>query len=241
MSFDYSIIIPAYNEEAFLGPTLDSAKAAMSVSELRGEVIVVDNASTDRTAAIAEERGARVVFEPHRQISRARNTGGRSASGRFLFFLDADTTLSPELLGKALLLLESGKYYGGGAKVRFDLDDQPWSVRAFTNFWNALARRRSWGAGCFLFSLREAFEAIGGFREDIYAAEEIFFCIALKKWGRKRNLRFELIEAPPVLTSSRKIQKGRHLSLLGNYFLLGLCPFLLRFRRVCRPWYGDDA
>ncbi len=240
MSFDYSIIIPAYNEEAFIEKTLDAVRTAMDAVGFQGELIVVDNASTDRTAAIANEYGATVVFESHRQISRARNAGGRAASGRFLVFLDADTTISPELLEKVLSLLESGEYYGGGVAVRFDRENLPWSVRFFTKFWNGIARRRSLAAGCFVFVRKEAFDAVGGFREDLYAGEEVFFSLALKKWGRKRKLRFEMIETPSISTSSRKIDKG-HFSLLGAMLLLGFCPFLLRSRRFCWPWYGKDV
>ena len=73
---DYSIIIPAYNEEEYLPRTFTSLKKAMNaLNGFNGEVVVTDNNSTDRTAAIAEESGARVVFEEHRQIARARNTG----------------------------------------------------------------------------------------------------------------------------------------------------------------------
>jgi len=75
---DYSIIIPAYNEEALLPRTLRSLRRAMErLPEYEGEVIVTDNASTDRTAGVAAAHRARVVHEPHRQIARARNAGAR--------------------------------------------------------------------------------------------------------------------------------------------------------------------
>ena len=96
--FDYSVIIPAYNEELHLPETLRNLQKAMeAVTPLRGEIIVVDNNSTDRTAEIAHDAGARVVFEAHNQISRARNCGGRAANSRNLIFLDADTIIRPEI------------------------------------------------------------------------------------------------------------------------------------------------
>ncbi|MCK4423440.1 MAG: glycosyltransferase, partial [Candidatus Omnitrophica bacterium] len=72
MAVDYSVIIPAYNEEKYLPGTLAGLKESMdALPGLCGEIIVVNNNSTDRTAVIAEKSGARVIFEEHRQIARA--------------------------------------------------------------------------------------------------------------------------------------------------------------------------
>ena len=98
----YSLIIPAYNEEEWLARSLPAVRAAMTAVNVPGEVIVVDNNSTDRTAAVAREQGAEVVHEPVNQISRARNTGARCSRGRYLMFLDADTLLPPGTLRAAL-------------------------------------------------------------------------------------------------------------------------------------------
>jgi len=86
MTICYSIIIPAYNEEDWLSRTLSALDEAMGTLSLRGEVIVVDNNSSDRTPQIARQHNARVVFEPVNQISRARNTGARAAKGRYFIF-----------------------------------------------------------------------------------------------------------------------------------------------------------
>jgi glycosyltransferase involved in cell wall biosynthesis len=83
MAVDYSIVIPAFNEEEFLPATLAAVRAAMAAQTgACGELIVVDNNSTDRTAAVARSLGAQVVFEPVNQISRARNCGAAAALGR---------------------------------------------------------------------------------------------------------------------------------------------------------------
>ena len=128
MSSRFALIIPAFNEEAYLPATLAAAREAMAgVNPFPGELIVVDNHSTDRTAEIAREHGAdRVVYEPVNQISRARNAGARAAMENpncaFLVFLDADTHLPPELLRQALEALSSEKVCGGGA---ITVSDQP--------------------------------------------------------------------------------------------------------------------
>ena len=97
MGIQYSVIIPAYNEENWLPQTLAGLKTAMAASDLPGEIIVVDNNSTDRTAQIAASHGARVIFERRNQISRARNAGAGAARRGHLIFLDADTLIPPGL------------------------------------------------------------------------------------------------------------------------------------------------
>ena len=82
-SMKLTVIVPAFNEEAYLTPTLNSIETAAAYLRTRSNVdidmIVVDNNSEDETAAIAREKGATVVHEPAQGIARARNTGARHA------------------------------------------------------------------------------------------------------------------------------------------------------------------
>lgn len=236
MTVDYSIVIPAYNEESELPATLASVHAAMTQQTALGEVVVVDNNSTDRTAAVAEEQGARVFFEPFNQISRARNTGARAARGRYLIFLDADTRLPAPLLREALDRLRSGRHAGGGAMVVFD---RPMGRigRGMLAGWGRLSRWNSWAAGSFIFCRREAFEAVGGFSEAVYASEEIWLSRALRRWGKARGLRFSIVPEPPVVTSSRKMDWYSGRRMLALLVLHILCPWSVRSRRWCRFWY----
>ena len=237
MSIDYSIIIPAYNEQELLPATLQSVKQAMAaVQELAGEVIVVDNNSTDATATIAAQAGARVVTEAINQISRVRNAGARAANGRYLIFLDADTVISPELLIKALGLLASGECCGGGVRV---VGDQalPFLPEQLMSFWNSLSLRFGWAAGCFVFCLREGFEAVHGFSEKVYASEEIWFSRRLAAWGRPRKLAFTIITEPAIVTSLRKLEWYPLTHMLGHIVMFTLFPPAVFFKRLCRPWY----
>jgi glycosyltransferase involved in cell wall biosynthesis len=154
MPVDYSIIVPAYNEEALLAETLGQLKVAMAGQPLTGELIVVDNNSTDRTGEIARGLGANVVFEPINQISRARNAGARSAHGRYLVFVDADTKIAPELLRQALSNLESGRYCGGGAVVALDTGVDR-VARLGLRLWNWLSLWLGLAAGCFFYCRRD--------------------------------------------------------------------------------------
>ena len=235
-----SIVIPAYNEAEYLPDTLDSVRSASAAVFPDGgcEIIVVDNNSTDETARIAAEHGAgvRVVFEPVNQISRARNTGARSAAGRFLLFLDADTRLSAPLFERALSHLRSHQCVGGGVVVALDRPLTPvaqWTV----NTWNRLSQRQGLAAGCFIYCLREAWDAVGGFSERVYAGEEIWFSRRLRRWGRGRGLGFRIIADIPIRTSGRKVEWFTTAQVARRAIPLLLCPWLTRSKRFCDLWY----
>lgn len=236
MAIDYSVIVPAYNEEAYLGHTLDALRQAMATIPLKGEVVVTDNNSTDATAEIAAASGAKVVFEPVNQISRARNAGARQAVGRYLVFIDADTAVTPALLQTALDNLESGSCCGGGAGV--DMDG-PISrgARSVVNFWNFVSRTFRLAAGCFVYCRRDDFEACGGFSEKVYAGEEVWLSAALKRLGRKTKRKFIIIRQPMAITSGRKLRWFNTMQHLLLLIILGFFPYLLRFKRVAWYWY----
>ena len=89
-----SFIVPAHNEQAGLGKTLQAIHDSARVVGQPYEIIVVDDASTDATAEIAREHNATVVPVNHRQIAATRNSGGRAANGDRFFFVDADTIIN---------------------------------------------------------------------------------------------------------------------------------------------------
>lgn len=237
---DYSIVVPAYNEQALLPATLASLRGAMAATPLAGELVVCDNASGDATAAVAEAGGARVVVEPVRQISRARNAGARAASGRHLVFVDADTLVPGPLLAAALAALESGRVCGGGSTAEME-GVEGGLARQMVRLWNAVSRRRRLAAGSFVFCRRDAFEAVGGFSLGVYASEEIWLSRALKRWGRARGLEFVILEGHPVLTSGRKVRWYPPAVLLGVAIGFLLLPFLVRSKRFCWLWYHRPA
>jgi glycosyltransferase involved in cell wall biosynthesis len=237
---DYSVVVPAFDEEALLPATLASIRAAMAAVPLAGEIVVCDNNSTDGTAAAARAGGARVVFEPHNQIARARNTGARAALGKWLVFVDADTEVNPGALRGALDHLASGRVVGGGCLVRMETGGRM-GGGFLVRHWNWLSRTFRLAAGSFVFARRDAFEEVGGFPESHYAGEEIFLTFALKRWGRKRGLAFRVLDRDPVTTSPRKLDWYSSWTLAGTLFLMTLCPPLARSRSFCRIWYRRPA
>jgi glycosyltransferase involved in cell wall biosynthesis len=236
MATDYSIIVPAYNEEAMLENTLDHLKEAMATVSLNGEIIVADNNSTDRTEEIAKSAGATVVFESVNQISRARNAGAKNANGRYLVFVDADTIVPPALLQKALNNLESGQCCGGGVTVAAE-ESVNVLVKGVLGFWNFLSRTFRLAAGCFVYARSDDFKACGGFSEKVYATEEIWFSIALKRLAGKHKRKFIIINAPKVITSGRKLVWYRYSYQMLLMLIVCLFPFLTRFKWACGFWY----
>ena len=226
-----SFVVPAFDEERELPATLDALHAAARATGEPYEVIVADDGSTDGTAAIAAARGARLVPVAHRQIAATRNSGARAATGETLVFVDADTRIDAPVLRAALAALAGGAV-GGGAAVRFD-GQVPRYGQALLAATVWAFRHARLAAGCFLFCKSEAFAAVGGFDERLYASEEIALSRALGRRGRFVVLR----EA--VVTSGRKLRVHSGLELLGTLAGLALRgPGALRRRRGLEHWYG---
>ena len=200
-----SIIVPAFNEERLLRDTLLSihkASRAFHDAGWSSELIVCDNNSTDRTREIAAAAGARVVFEPINQISRARNAGAAVASGDWLVFVDADSHPSAQLFAEVVGAITSGDCLAGGATVAVDSDRR--IVRATVASWNILSRSARWLAGSFIFCEAATFRRIGGFSQHIYAGEEIDLSRRLKRAARRERKRIVVLHRFPLLTSARK-------------------------------------
>jgi glycosyltransferase involved in cell wall biosynthesis len=236
MSVSYSVIIPAFNEQEWLPKTLETLQNAMCAIAMPGEIIVADNNSCDKTSEIAVQYGAKIVFEQINQISRARNAGARTAIGKYLIFLDADTLVSPILLKTALNNLESGLCCGGGGRVAFE-DGTPDFAKWGAEFWNMISVRFGMAAGCFVYCLKEAFDATGGFDEKLYASEEIRFSKRLQAWGKPRGMDFRIISDPPLITSGRKSEWFSPLQMIGMFLIFCFFPFAVRFRSLCDLWY----
>ncbi len=226
-----TVVIPAHDEARLIGATLQALGRALATLGRTAQVLVVDDASTDATAAIARQHGADVLHVQFRHIAATRNAGAAIADGDWLLFVDADTHVDARVLGAALAALQAGAC-GGGAAV---LLQEP--VRAYER---AGARLFAWifratriAPGCFVFCTRAAFEAVGGFDPTYFAAEDIAISRALARHGRFVILR------QAVYTSPRKLRThglGEHLRLLVK--LAWHRGRLLDSRQHLDLWYG---
>jgi glycosyltransferase involved in cell wall biosynthesis len=92
-----SVVVPVRNGEAMIGDCIESILACDYPGE-RHEVLVVDNASTDRTPEVVSEHPVRLLNEPQRGVSFARNRGIAESSGEILAFIDGDCLADPSWL-----------------------------------------------------------------------------------------------------------------------------------------------
>lgn len=234
-----SIIIPAFNEARLITRTLESVAASIHANRQPGftsDILVVDNNSTDNTAALARQLGAQVVFEPINQIGRARNAGAAHTTGDWVLFLDADSLLSPGLLADILQLIESGKCVGCGSTLR--MDGLPWWANLTLRFWTALSVLCRWAAGALIVCRRDAFEEVGGFDQELYALDEIRLSKQLKQWGRQRGLRFTILTEHPLETSSRKVSLYSAREIAMQIFRIFFLPKrTLQNKKHLSVWY----
>jgi glycosyltransferase involved in cell wall biosynthesis len=234
-----SVIVPAFNEERGLAASLRSIRSAAVAFDEAGwafELIVCDNNSTDRTAAIAVAEGAIVVFEPINQISRARNAGAARATGDWLVFVDADSHPSRELFGDVVDVIRTGGCIAGGSTVRLDISEA--GPALVVKAWNAISRLTKWAAGSFIFCEAAAFRALGGFSLELYAAEEIDLSRRLKRLARGTDRSVVILHRHPLLTSGRKARLYTTREALG--FMMKTVVQrgrTLKNARDCYQWY----
>lgn len=227
-----SFVIPAHNEARLLAATLEALHAAAQACAVDYEILVVDDASTDRTAEVAAAAGARVLHVGHRHIAATRNAGARDAAGDTLVFVDADTLVDAAVLRAALAVLAGG-VVGGGAAVRL-AGPVRWHERLMVEATVLAFRYARIAPGCFVFCTRAAFDAAGGFDERYFAAEDVALSRALARQGR-----FVILHEA-VRTSARKLRTHSaldHLRLLARFAWRR--RGLLRSRQGLDLWYGE--
>jgi glycosyltransferase involved in cell wall biosynthesis len=202
-----TLVIPAHNEEALLPrllDTVDVARARYSFGADAIEVIVADNASTDRTAEIAAARGCRVVPVAKRAIAASRNGGAARATSPILAFIDADSQVHPETFNCIQRALADNRIVGGATGVTMER----WSLALVATYAAIIPLVMVTGmdAGV-VFCRRKDFLEIGGYNERLLVAEDVAFLWALKKLGRSRRQRLTRLRSMKVIASTRKFDR----------------------------------
>ncbi len=239
----FSLIIPAYNEEAYLPSLLISvaeARARYAGGPDEIEVVVVDNASTDATADLARSGGCRVVREKRRIIAAVRNTGARNARGQVLVFVDADNIMHPDTFNAIDRSLSTGKVIAGASGVKM----QRMSLGIAATY--ALMVPMVWltrmDTGV-VFCRRKDFEAVGGYNEDRLFAEDVQLLWDLMRLGRKRGQKLARITSAKAIFSTRKFDKygDWHYASLTLRLLYGWLFSPSSLNAVARSyWYGHQ-
>jgi glycosyltransferase involved in cell wall biosynthesis len=182
-----SVIVPAKNEQEFIGECLDSLLNQNLNNEFY-EIIVVDNMSTDRTADIARSRGVSVLTCDATTIGGVRNFGALNSAGEVLCYLDADCIAHPNWLQDCVreTMENSGVAIGGDALAS---PRGTWVER----YW-VFPPRRSPGEsftmnGSSMCFSRHLFNRVGGFDDAINSNEDTNFSKKLKAAGCSVNWR----------------------------------------------------
>lgn len=220
-----SIIIPAYNEEAFIGKCLESIKAEQSRCNFDVEIIVVNNASSDLTGDIARSLPfVYVVDEPRKGLVRARQTGYEASTGELIANIDADTLLPKgwmervfdEFTSHPKLVALSGPY------IYYDLSSV---TNGFISLWYRLGQGISFfttlitgrsgsmlQGGNFILR-RSALEKAGGFdlNFDFYG-EDTAIAKQMNKQGEVK-FTFHL----PMYTSGRRLRAEGIITMAWKY------------------------
>jgi glycosyltransferase involved in cell wall biosynthesis len=212
-----SVVIPAYNEEKYLSACLQ-ALCHQTYPREQFEVIVVDNGSTDATAQIAQEFGARVVEEPIKGIARARQRGFEAARGEVIASTDADTVVPPFWLARIAGHFNGNPELGGvyGPVYWYDGRLHERLIMQYPVTWalmlsNRMGRTLWVGSN---FAVRaEVFWQVRGFEDydgQTLMGEDIYLSLRLSRVTR-------IVFDPDlvVFASARRTQEG-YLNFLGR-------------------------
>lgn len=188
---DFSVIIPALNEEYYIEECLESLKN----QDYKGnfEIIVVNNGSKDRTSLIAEKYGVRVLYERKRGIPYALITGCEKARGDILAFTDADTILPPYWLSRLNELFDSNpNAIGVGGPVKFY--DAEKIIGFLTNgvfrpLFFLIAKTIIFPYSPFLIGTnmavkKEVYQKSGGFNPRFFFGQDVELCKRIRKYGK---------------------------------------------------------
>jgi glycosyltransferase involved in cell wall biosynthesis len=132
---ELSVVMPCLNEEATVGVCVEKALKTMLELEIEGEVVVVDNGSTDRTVEIAREAGARVVHQPLRGYGNALRKGFEEARGKYIVMGDADDSYDFTDLERFVERLRAGSDLVMGNRLAGEIKPgaMPWLHRRVGN------------------------------------------------------------------------------------------------------------
>lgn len=196
-----SVIVPAHNEEKFIGGCLAAIEVAAKNVAQEVEIVVVLNRCNDSTEQIAKDFGALTVTDESRCIAAVRNRGIAEATGDILVTCDADSRLHAQALALVVEALSDPTVIGGGMPIRYDrrsagIVASEWCLDLGVAL-TGLSAGAFWGAA-------EDFRAVGGFDEKLLVIEDVYFAKCLKAFGKTQKKRYICLTKAPMLTSSRK-------------------------------------
>ena len=115
---ELTILMPCLNEESAIQTCVREARQALDAAQITGEVLVVDNGSVDRSAELAREAGARVVYEAQKGYGNAYLRGFKEARSRYVIIGDSDGTYDFSLVPQFLAPLQNGCEFVNGSRIK---------------------------------------------------------------------------------------------------------------------------
>ena len=205
-----SIVIPAHNEEKYIGKCLDSIRTAESSINIPVEIIVSLNRCTDKTQEIAKSLGAVSTVEDEKNIGKIRNAGARIATGDILITIDADSWMTPNMLQEVVAKLSDGRFIGGGVRIK----PERMSIGIlFSLLMIAPYMLRNMVSAGMFWLFKKDFCELGGFDEKRIATEDVDFARRLKTYGKQKGLTYGTIRKAHIVTSCRKFDQ------FGDWYL----------------------
>lgn len=191
-----SVVIPCLNEAQSIARCVEKASDAICEAGIVGEVVVVDNGSTDGSPSLALSSGARVVHEPHRGYGSACRRGLRAAQGKYVLMADADESYDFSQLGSFLALLEDGADVVMGSRLKGTIHNgaMPWLHRRVGNPLLTWILNLFFGAG-----VSDAHCGMRAFRRDLLARLDLRSSgmeFASEQVIRAAKLRLDIREVP---------------------------------------------
>lgn len=181
---EVSVVVPVRDGASSL-PALLASLAAQDLGAEQYEIIVVDNASRDGSGELAASLGARVVFEPIPNRSRARNAGARTARTDLFAFIDADCAASPNWLSALLACRGQAPLVAGPVEIATRSPAN--AIERFESYWRfdqESTVAQGWAATANLMVARSAFDRVGGFDPEYrHIGEDADFCLRARRAG----------------------------------------------------------
>jgi GT2 family glycosyltransferase len=206
MAARVSVITPVRDGERAL-PALFEALAQQTLAADAFDVVVIDNASRDATAAVARDLGATVVSEPVPGRARARNRGVAATAAPLLAFTDADCRPHPDWLEHLVAALGDSSLVGG--RVVLTTGKAPKAVEQLDALWRFRqddGAAQGWAATANLGMHRDAFEAIGGFDASFrHIGEDVDLCLRARAAGHRLAWCPQAVVEHPAETSLRPV------------------------------------
>lgn len=221
-----AVVLPAHNAEATIARAVRSAWEQQPSPQ---EVVVGDDGSTDDTAGEAERAGARVLRLAKANANFARNAAARATRAGVLFFLDADDWFAPGKIAAHLAVHAERRpslVFDPARRVNPDGKDLGLSGPALGGpiGWRQVCGRTYWYGGSTASVRRDAFETVGGYREELASQQDLDFWIRVLHrcgdgWVLRSSHTFWLCHPGSLSRNPQRVLENLDVLLRGLAFL----------------------